>query len=215
MGKRGDRNMDNILTVDQKAKVENRVKDSKFVGHIKSVEEKSQAKKFIDDIKEQYNKASHNVSAFKLGIKDEALKYSDDDGEPAGSSGPPVLQAIEGENLTNTVVVVTRYFGGTKLGIGGLIRAYGDTARKVIKKSGIKKLQPVYKLRILGSYDIIGGMLSQVESVRGKILSTEYTNHGGQVYFLLPCDKYDILKEKLIEVTGNEVEIEKVKKMYI
>src|SRR5690554_1495781 len=120
--------------------VMNKIKGSKFYGSIKRTDNKKEARHFISQIREKYYDASHNVYAYKLGSGDKAISCADDDGEPARSSGPPVLQAIEGEGITNTTIVVSRYFGGTKLGIGGLIRAYGDTARLVIKQAGRKKL---------------------------------------------------------------------------
>ena len=117
----------------QNIEVRQNIKDSKFFASIFSVNSRENAEERINEIKEKYNDATHNVSAFRVEDgKNEALEYFDDDGEPAGSSGPPVLEAIKGANLLNTVIIVTRYFGGTKLGIGGLIRAYGGTSRLAI-----------------------------------------------------------------------------------
>src|SRR6056297_1582281 len=161
-----------IYTPERKIQVIHKVKDSKFYGSIMVAEDKKAVEEFITEIKEKFYDATHNVSAYKLGTGDQAIKYSDDDGEPAGSSGPPVLQAIDGEDLTNTVIVVTRYFGGTKLGIGGLIRAYGDTARKVIEAAGKNELNLVYKMMVSGEYNIIGTIMGQIEAFQGKILST-------------------------------------------
>lgn len=205
---------DYILTPERETEIINKVKDSKFYGNIKSVRNKEEVKKFLKKIKNKYNDASHNVSAYILKNDNSSLKYSDDDGEPAGSSGPPVLEVIEGRNLTNTVIVVTRYFGGTKLGIGGLIRAYGNTARKVIKKAAIKKLNLVYKLSIKGKYNVIGEIMGQIESFHGKILSTNYDNQGGTVYSLIRPKYFEKLKNILIENTGNKVEIEIIKEFY-
>ncbi len=208
--------MSNILyTPAQSIEIINKVKDSKFYGSITSVNNEEKVKKFIKKIKGKYDDATHNVSAYKLGSGDRALKYSDDDGEPAGSSGPPVLKAIEGEEITNTVIVVTRYFGGTKLGIGGLIRAYGNTARMAIREAGKKKLTLVYKLKITGGYDLIGTILGQVEAMKGKILTTEYGNEGVQIFFLLKPGNYSSLKNKLVDLTGNKVKIHKIAELYL
>ncbi|MFW5991967.1 MAG: YigZ family protein, partial [Halanaerobiaceae bacterium] len=91
-----------LYTAADEIEVYNKVKDSKFFGNIKSLKTEEEVKEFINQIKTRYEDASHNVSAYKLGSGDKALKYSDDDGEPAGSSGPPVLQVIEGEDLIDT-----------------------------------------------------------------------------------------------------------------
>lgn len=204
-----------LYTPARSIEVINKVKDSKFYGSISSVDNKEEVNNFINKIKEKYNDATHNVTAYKLGSGDRALKYSDDDGEPAGSSGPPVLKAIEGEGITNTVIVVTRYFGGTKLGIGGLIRAYGNTARMAIGEAKKKKLILMYKLKVTGSYNVLGTILGQVEAMKGKILSTEYDNEGGQIVFLLKPEYYTSLKEELIELTGNKVDIQKLEEFYM
>jgi len=203
-----------IYTPEQSVQVIYKVKDSKFYGHISRVNSEDEVKQYIDNIKKRYYDATHHVTAFKLGSGDNALKYYNDDGEPAGSSGPPVLQAIEGEDLTNTVIVVTRYFGGTKLGIGGLIRAYGETARLVIKEAGRKQLNLFCRVVISGKYEQIGTVLGQVEANRGRILSTDYDNDGGRVTVLIKPANYQRLEEDLIEKTGNRVRFKKITEEY-
>jgi len=203
-----------IYIPEQSVQVIYRVKDSKFYGNISRVSSEDEVKQYIDNIKKRYYDATHHVTAFKLGSGDNPLKYYNDDGEPAGSSGPPVLQAIEGEGLTNTVIVVTRYFGGTKLGIGGLIRAYGETARLVIKEAGRKRLSLFYRVVISGKYEQIGTILGQIETNRGRILSTDYDNDGGSVVVLIKPANYQRLEEDLIEKTGNRVRFKKITEEY-
>jgi len=208
--------MDKIIyTPAQKLQVIHKVKDSKFYGSIANTKNEDEVKQFITRIKENYHDATHNVSAYKLGSGDQAVKYCDDDGEPAGSSGPPVLQAIEGEGLTNTVIVVTRYFGGTKLGIGGLIRAYGDTARKAISESGRKEATLIYKLMVAGDYNLIGTIMGQIEAHKGKILTTDYNNSGGKIYFLLYPRRYESFKNNVREMTADKITINKVEEFYM
>ncbi len=207
--------MEPLFTVGNNCEIKYKVRGSIFFGNVKQVDKRELALKYISQISELYNDASHNVFAYKIGVADQVVKNSSDDGEPAGSAGPPVLQVIEGQKLSNIVLVVTRYFGGTKLGIGGLIRAYGETARRVIKKAGIQKLEPFYKLRVSGDYDLIGNILGQIESLQGKILDTDYNNSGGVIFFLLKADYFLTLKEKLITVTGNKVNIHKEDLIYL
>lgn len=203
-----------LYTPAESRQIINKVKDSKFFGSISRANNEIEVKNFVDKIKNKYNDATHNVTAYKLGSGSQALKYADDDGEPAGSSGPPVLKAIEGEGLTNTVIVVTRYFGGTKLGIGGLIRAYGNTARMVINEAQKETLYLHKKYRLTGNYDIIGTILGQVEAYKGDIIKTEYTNSGGKVTIVIKYDKVEVLKEMLVEKTGNKVDIEDIDTIY-
>lgn len=195
--------------------VKNKVKDSIFWGNIKNVNSKEQAELFIDKVKEKYHDASHNVSAYVISNGEENIEYYDDDGEPSKSSGPPVLKTIKGTDLVDTVIVVTRYFGGTELGIGGLIRAYGDTAKKVIKKAGIKELKLYYYVTAVGNYDATGTILGQVEAFDGKIKNTKYNKNGLKVFFYLKPEVFEELKNVLIEKTGNNVKMKINKKLYL
>lgn len=197
--------------------VRNQVKDSKFYGSIFSVKNRDEAEKRIAEIKNKYEDATHNVSAFRIensGFDQEALEYYDDDGEPAGSSGPPVLEAIKGENLINTVIIVTRYYGGTKLGIGGLIRAYGNTARQAIKEAGIEKLKEYYLIEIKTSFDKIGIVLGQLESLKAHIQNTEYTNSGAAVMAIIPTDLLEKLKKIIKEKTAADYDLIVLKSVF-
>ena len=203
-----------LLTPAKPGRIINRVKDSKFYGDINRAVHEEQVKDFINLIKAKYHDANHHVSAYLLGSGVLLSKNANDDGEPAGSSGRPVLQAIEGAGLTNTVIVVTRYFGGTKLGIGGLVRAYGETARLLIKQAVIQRLQLYYQLTIVGAYNQLGNILGQLSAHHADILSTEYTNSGGVITVLVKADLYSSLKDRLIEKTANQVRIENREDIY-
>lgn len=191
-----------------------RVKDSKFYGNISSADSREMAEEYIIYIKERFPDATHNVNAYRIGQGDKAIEYADDDGEPSGSSGPPVLKTIIGEGLTNTVIVVSRYFGGTKLGIGGLIRAYGDTARRVIRSVKKRKLQLYYKIKVASTYEKFGTVMGQVESFGGGIVNTDYSNQGAEVIFYLKPEKYESLQKALVEKTGNQIEINVESELY-
>lgn len=116
----------------QTTRIENRVVNSRFIataGYAPSAEE---AKGFIAAVREEMPDATHHVYAFKAGYGGSVTEGMSDDGEPGGTAGPPVLAVLRGADIGDTVIVVTRYFGGTKLGTGGLVRAYGDAARDVL-----------------------------------------------------------------------------------
>jgi uncharacterized YigZ family protein len=197
--------------------VRNQVKDSKFYGSIFAVENRKEAENRIAEIKEKYSDATHNVSAFRVEsseLDQDPVEYFDDDGEPSGSSGPPVLEAIKGEGLLNTVVIVTRYFGGTKLGIGGLIRAYGDTARQAIKEAGIEKLDEFYLIEVKTSFDKIGTVLGQLESLKADIQNTEYNNQGAAVKAIITTDIKDRLYNILKEKTAADFELKVIKSIF-
>lgn len=211
----GDKMEKSIKIPNSSQEVKNKVKDSIFLGNIKHVKTKNEAEEFIKKIKEEYYDATHNVSAYIISKKESNLEYYDDDGEPSKSSGPPILKTIKGEDLVNTVIVVTRYFGGTELGIGGLIRAYGGTAKRVIKKAQIKELKLFYFVKIIGNYKTLGTILGQVEAFKGNIKNTKYSENKTEVLFYISPTKYEKLKEKLIKKTGNKINFEILRELYL
>lgn len=128
MGQRmegGDFMLDRYFTVQQLGVAETVVKRSRFIGHAMPVSDEKEAEAFIQQIKKKHSAASHNCSAYMIGERNEIQKQSDD-GEPSGTAGKPILEVIKNKSLKNIVVVVTRYFGGVKLGASGLIRAYTE-----------------------------------------------------------------------------------------
>ncbi len=123
-------------TVLKKARTELTIEKSRFITTIKPCETREEVDAFFAEIRSEFKDATHNVPAFVLGNKME-LKWASDDGEPQGTSGPPILKVLESKGLTNLALVVTRYFGGVKLGTGGLVRAYSKSAEQAILESGI------------------------------------------------------------------------------
>ncbi|MFW5873306.1 MAG: IMPACT family protein [Bacillota bacterium] len=185
----------------------NKVKDSKFYGIAKNCESINSAEKFIDEIKEKYSDANHNVNAYRIYNKTNLIEYADDDGEPAGSSGKPVLQQILTEELINTVVVVTRYFGGTKLGIGGLIRAYGKTAKLAIEAAEIKDLALYKRLKFIGPYDNIGDVLGQLEKFKAEIKDQGYQKGQFVIYAVMKYNIVNDLIKQVKEITSDRVNV--------
>ena len=118
------------------AEAEYIIERSRFIAHASPAASPEEARLFVSEIKARYKDATHNVPAFVCGAGSEH-QWQSDDGEPAGTSGMPVLKLLTSEEITNTVIVVTRYFGGIKLGTGGLARAYSHAAKLAIDKAGI------------------------------------------------------------------------------
>ena len=117
-----------------------KLKKSRFICHVKRIYSEEEARAFIAAIKKEHYKATHNCSAFIIGEKSD-IKRTSDDGEPSGTAGVPMLGVLEKHNLTNLCVVVTRYFGGIKLGAGGLIRAYASSVALAIKEIGLVEIK--------------------------------------------------------------------------
>ncbi|CAD2070764.1 YigZ family protein [Phocicoccus pinnipedialis] len=127
------------------------IKKSRFISHIQRTETEEEAREFIQKIKKEHREATHNCSAYIIG--DNALiQRADDDGEPSGTAGVPMLEVLKRESLYNCTIVVTRYFGGIKLGAGGLIRAYSQSAAEAVKKSGKVFLIPMVPAEIVLDY---------------------------------------------------------------
>jgi len=161
-------------TVRGYARTELKEKGSRFIGHIFPVSSREEAEEHIAAIRKEYYDATHNCSAYRIGFGDQALFYYDDDGEPAGTAGRPIYQALTGADLTNTLILVTRYFGGVKLGTGGLVRAYAETATHAIRAADIVKKIRTEPVRIQTSYQDISGVMRTIESFQAAILEQEY-----------------------------------------
>ena len=138
-------------TIKEDGQVQEEIKKSRFICHAKRVYSEEEARDFITAIKKEHYKATHNCSAFIIGERSE-IKRTSDDGEPSGTAGFPMLGVLENHNLTNVCVVVTRYFGGIKLGAGGLIRAYASSVALAVKEIGIIETKEQAGIAIQLSY---------------------------------------------------------------
>lgn len=138
-------------TIKEDGMVQEEIKKSRFICHVKRVYSEEEARAFIAAIKKEHYKATHNCSAFIIGEKSD-IKRTSDDGEPSGTAGVPMLGVLEKHELTNLCVVVTRYFGGIKLGAGGLIRAYASSVVMAIKEIGLVEIKEQAGLRLKLSY---------------------------------------------------------------
>lgn len=143
--------MKSYKTIGQDGQYDQDIKKSRFICQIKRVYSEEEGRDFITQVKKEHYKATHSCSAMIIGETGD-IKRSSDDGEPSGTAGIPILTVLEKNGLTNVVAVVTRYFGGVKLGAGGLIRAYGGTVAQAIKTLGIVDIKEQDGLLITLSY---------------------------------------------------------------
>lgn len=195
---------DRYLTIQQGSRVQIKVKDSKFITSVAPVSSEEEAETFITKVSKEFYDATHNVSAYKIGTGDRSIRRYNDDGEPAGSSGPPALQAIEGAGVTNVAVVVTRYFGGTKLGFGGLVRAYGDAAAAGLAESGIREMIQYILIHIAVPYEQMGNVIKEIQGGVGVIKDTQYSNDGVAILVDLLPSYLEGLRKKLIDATRGQ-----------
>ncbi|MCU0082129.1 YigZ family protein [Streptococcus danieliae] len=175
-------------TITQDGAAEQDIKKSRFLCQAKRVETEEEARAFIQAVKKEHYKATHNCSAFIVGEKSE-IKRSSDDGEPSGTAGVPMLGVLENHDLTNVCVVVTRYFGGIKLGAGGLIRAYASSVALAIKELGIVQRKEQTSLQVelsYSQYQEYGNFLKEHEL---EEFDTQFTD---KVQTLLYLDKENL-----------------------
>lgn len=143
--------MKTYFTLQTDGMIEDEIKKSRFICQIKRVTSEEEARDFINQVKKTHYKANHNCSTFIIGEGSE-IKRSSDDGEPSGTAGVPMLNVLEQHQVTNVVAVVTRYFGGIKLGAGGLIRAYAGAVAHAVKAIGVVQVKELQGLNIQLSY---------------------------------------------------------------
>ena len=161
------------------------VNKSKFFAHVKHVEDEEAARDFVQMIRKKYFDATHNCSAWVLGERGDKQK-SNDDGEPGGTAGNPILETIKKNDLTNCAVVVTRYFGGIKLGAGGLIRAYSHTAASGIANSKIVCMTTFRKISLTLEYNFLATVENYLRNKKIRVLNTDYADVVTTEILLLP-----------------------------
>lgn len=164
-----------IITIKQEHIIENVISKSRFIAHIKPVSSEAEAKAFIVEVKTQHNEATHNCSAYTVGDQMNIQK-ANDDGEPSGTAGVPMLDILKKLEVHNVCVVVTRYFGGIKLGGGGLIRAYSGAVRDVIYDIGRVALRPAIPTIVTIAYDLTGKFEYELETTTFLLRDTQYTD---------------------------------------
>ena len=192
-------------TIKEDGQVQEEIKKSRFICHIKRVTTEDEARNFIQAVKKEHYKATHNCSAFILGERSE-MKRSSDDGEPSGTAGVPMLGVLENHQLTNVCAVVTRYFGGIKLGAGGLIRAYSSNVALAIKEIGIVHIKEQLGLRIALSYSQYQELPNFLKANHLQEQDTSFTEQVQTTIFVDKNDKDSIIEE-LIELFNGKIDI--------
>ena len=160
--------------IGQESECEIIINKSRFIGRAFPIKDEEDAIEKIRSIRAQYPDATHHCYAYITGSGGNVQRFNDD-GEPGGTAGMPILQVIQQQQLENVLVVVTRYFGGIKLGAGGLVRAYSKTAAEAISKAGKKKMVPCNKGNVKIEYDLLGTVEYFLKQERIPILNKEYT----------------------------------------
>ena len=190
-------------TIKEDGQVQEEIKKSRFICHAKRVYSEEEARNFITAIKKEHYKATHNCSAFIIGERSE-IKRTSDDGEPSGTAGVPMLGVLENHNLTNVCVVVTRYFGGIKLGAGGLIRAYAGSVALAVKEIGIIEIKEQVGIAIQMSYTQYQEYNNFLKEHTLMELDTNFTDQVDTMIYVDKEEKENI-KAALVEFFNGKV----------
>ncbi|MBN1563958.1 MAG: YigZ family protein [Anaerolineae bacterium] len=186
-------------------RLENIVVNSRFIATIGRADTVNEAKAFIQSVRNEMPDASHHVYAFKVGYGGSVTEGMTDDGEPSGTSGPPILAVLRGADIGDVVIVVTRYFGGTKLGTGGLVRAYGGAAKDAVAALPIEMKIEKHYIGITVHYSFYERLKIMLDDHRATIESEEFDAEV-TVYAHIPVDQFDSLSNAIQNLTAGQVE---------
>ena len=187
-------------------------KKSRFIATVRPVSSEEEAVAFIAEMKKKYWDARHNCSAFVIGEHNE-IQRSSDDGEPAGTAGHPMLDVLLGEGIHNTAVVVTRYFGGTLLGTGGLVRAYSAATKEGLANSTIITKYWGTKLLVNTDYNDIGKLQYLFGQREIPIMDAQYTEKVSFVV-LIPVSRVEEIKKTVTEAVSGRADMEEVEQLF-
>ena len=190
-----------MITLARRASHALEVRKSRFVAHAAPVDAPAAALAFLAEVADP--DATHNCWAYRIG---DAYRSSDD-GEPGGTAGRPILQAIDGQGLDHVVVVVTRWFGGVKLGAGGLVRAYGGAAAECLRTAPRQPLVATTHLVLACLFDDLGAVHAALAPHLATKLQESFDENGALLTLELPVDRADALKNHLRDATRNRVRV--------
>ena len=183
-----------------------KIKGSRFLATAAPVGDAAEALAFVERLKAEFADSRHTCWAYRLGLDGSDFRYADD-GEPSGSAGQPILKEIAGAGLTQVAVGVTRWFGGTKLGVGGLMRAYGGAAKEVLARAAVRRLVLCADVSVRHPYDCSGAVQGALAALGMDALAPQYE---AEVAFELrvPLARLDLVLEELSERTAGRARIE-------
>lgn len=205
--------LSSYLTVKTEGSTEIIIQKSRFIGYIRRVETEEAAQSFIQDIKKKHHDATHNCSAYLIGEHDQIQK-ANDDGEPSGTAGVPILEVLKKQRLKDTAVVVTRYFGGIKLGAGGLIRAYGNTTSEAIRATGVVKRQLMQGFSVIVDYTLLGKLENMLRNSDYILKTINYLDTVEFVVYVKDGEEKSFCKW-IVDVSSDQAKIKDLDQAYI
>lgn len=206
--------MGNFRTVFQSASAEEMIEKSRFIAYVKPIATEAEAIEFIEHTKKKHWDAAHNVPVYVLGEKYAVQRYSDD-GEPSGTAGVPILSMLKNEGITDVVVVVTRYFGGIKLGTGGLVRAYTHTAKLGLEAALLIEKVIYEHISIQLDYHLHGKAQNYLLGVEDLIIEdTQFSDRVAMELYVLP-ERIEEVVSKLTDITSGQLTVLRLGESYL
>ncbi|MBQ1404211.1 MAG: YigZ family protein [Lachnospiraceae bacterium] len=190
-------------TVMGRGEAEQTIERSRFIAHVAPCESREEAEEFFDAIRRRYRDATHNVPAMVLGEKQQ-VQWASDDGEPQGTSGAPMVQLMVKQGITNTAIIVTRYFGGIKLGTGGLVRAYTSSAKIGLEAAGICDVEERTALTFFVDYKAFNRVQNYSFGEGIQIVDVQYTDRVG---FTAVCEDAEECQAIIRGLTNGAAEL--------
>lgn len=185
------------------------VNKSKFIGHIRPISCQEEGQAFVDSIKKAHWNASHNVPVYVVGENYHVQKYSDD-GEPSGTAGLPILNMLKAQGITNVALVVTRYFGGVKLGTGGLIRAYTQSAQSVLKEADLVEMRSHHLISVTLNYTLNGKYENFILNHEGVLVKDTLYGEAVKWFLYIGIDQVDTFINESIDLCNDQCDINKL-----
>lgn len=205
--------MQSYYTIKEAGTHEVIIQKSRFIGHLERVESEEEAQQFIQSIRKQHYNATHNCYAYIIGDKDQIQK-ANDDGEPSGTAGIPMLEVLKKLQLKNVVVVVTRYFGGVKLGAGGLIRAYSSVTSETVQQIGIVKGELMQGYSVTVTYPLLGKLENALKNTPYILSDTNYMENVELIIYV-PIELASEFETEIINLTNDQAKIQKLDQKYV
>ena len=203
--------VESYKTVAREAKDEFTEKKSVFIGHVKPIETEKQALEFIRELDKKYADAAHNCYAY-INKEQNVVRFNDN-GEPQGTAGMPILEVIKREGLCGVVIVVTRYFGGILLGAGGLVRAYSKAAKIAIDAAGITTFCPFSQFKVKIDYTLYNKLLHDFDKYRVRCTDSSFDSDI-TLTLITRSDRLDAYRDYLKELTGGKLDVSDVTMVY-
>jgi len=199
--------IDSYLTIKESTLHKVTRKKSRFIALLSPADSRDDVQRQIEDVRKTYHDATHHCHAFRLLFDDTIVEASNDDGEPSGSAGLPIMQQLVSKDLCNVLAIVVRYFGGTKLGVGGLVRAYSDAVSEALEKADVITRALMARITIRFPIEVNSNVMSIIHRFSAHIESLAY-EEAVRIEVTLPPSQLEVFRAALTEATGARTELE-------